>query len=122
MKSLKELNKLKEEALKEIQLRNTEKKPTIIIGMGTCGIAAGASDILQSVLKEIDKRGLDIRVTQTGCIGMCEKEPLMDVQLPEEDRITYGNLDPDDVKRIIVEHVINGNVIREKAIARFTEQ
>jgi|SRR5690554_3915762 len=122
MRSLKELNKLKEEALKEIKLRNTDKKATIIIGMGTCGIAAGARDILQSVHKEIDKRGLDVRVTQTGCIGMCEKEPLMDVQLPEEERITYGNLNQDDIRKIIVEHVINGNVVREKAIARFTAQ
>ena len=121
MKSLEELNDLKEKARKEMQMRDNEKKPTIIVGMGTCGIAAGARDILQSVLKEIDKRGLDVRVTQTGCIGMCEKEPLLDVKIPGEDRVTYGNLEPENVRKIIVQHVINGNVVNELAIARLTD-
>ena len=89
--------------------------------MGTCGIAAGARDILQAVTKEVRKRNLDLNITQTGCIGMCEKEPLLDVQLPGQDRITYGKITVQDVERIIVEHVINGNVVAELAIARLEE-
>lgn len=121
MKSLKELRELRETFQKEISARNSAGKPKIIIGMGTCGIAAGAREILHTVLEEIERRKLDVVVTQTGCIGMCEKEPLLDVQLPGKERITYGNLKKDDVKRIIVEHVINGNIVTDLAIARFEE-
>lgn len=121
MKSLNELRELRETLQKEMAARNSTGKTKIIIGMGTCGIAAGARNILHAVLEEIERRKLDVLVTQTGCIGMCEKEPLLDVQLPGKERITYGNLKEDDVKRIIVEHVINGNVVSDLAIARFEE-
>ncbi|MFW5999180.1 MAG: (2Fe-2S) ferredoxin domain-containing protein [Halanaerobiaceae bacterium] len=122
MKSLEELNELKENARRKMKMRDNEEKPTVIVGMGTCGIAAGARDILQAVLQEVEKRGLDVRVTQTGCIGMCEKEPLLDVKISGEDRITYGNLEPKDVKNIIVEHVINGNVVQDLAVARMEDK
>lgn len=121
MKSLEELRELRAELEKEISARNSEGKPKIIIGMGTCGIAAGARDILQAVAGEVRKRNLDVTTTQTGCIGMCEQEPLIDVQLPGQDRITYGRVTARDVERIIVEHVINGHVVEELAIARFEE-
>lgn len=119
MKSLAELRELRDKLQKDISTRNSEEKPKIIIGMGTCGIAAGARKILQAVMKEINKRNLDVTVTQTGCIGMCEKEPLLDVKLPGKERITYGNLTENNVKQIIVEHVINGNIVEDLAIARF---
>ncbi|MGM0444787.1 MAG: (2Fe-2S) ferredoxin domain-containing protein [Bacillota bacterium] len=121
MKSLEELRDLRKKVEKDIEMRKGLNKPKIIIGMGTCGIAAGARDILKTVMEEIDKRDLDLEVTQTGCIGMCEKEPLMDVQLPGKDRITYGNLTKDDVKKIIVNHIINGNVVDDLVIARLEE-
>ncbi len=104
-----------------MNMRQDKEKPKIIIGMGTCGIAAGARSILQTVLKEIDKRDLNIIVTQTGCIGMCEKEPLLDVKLPGRERITYGNLTAEDVEKIIVEHVINGRIVNDLVIARMEE-
>jgi len=90
--------------------------------MGTCGIAAGARDILKAVLAEIEKRDLDVRVTQTGCIGMCEKEPLFDVKLPGKERVTYGNLKESDVKKIISEHVVNGNIVTDLVIAKHSDQ
>ncbi|AZO93394.1 (2Fe-2S) ferredoxin domain-containing protein [Halocella sp. SP3-1] len=121
MKSLEELRELRNKVQKDLEMRSNSERPKIIIGMGTCGIAAGARKILKAVMKEIDKRGLDVIVTQTGCIGMCEKEPLLDVKMPGKDRVTYGNLTPADVKMIIVEHVINGNVVEDLAIARFDE-
>ena len=118
MKSLEELKELREKVQKEMETRDNSDKPKIIIGMGTCGIAAGAREILQAVMEEINKRDVKATVTQTGCIGMCEKEPLMDVKLPGEERVTYGNLEPSDVKQIIVEHVINGNIVKDLVIAR----
>lgn len=121
MKSLEELRELRDKLQKDISARDNGEKPKIIVGMGTCGIAAGARKILQAVMKEINKRNLDITVAQTGCIGMCEKEPLLDVKLPGKERITYGNVAENDVKQIIVEHVINGNIVEDLAIARFQE-
>ena len=121
MKSLQELRELRAELEKEISARNSEGKPKIIIGMGTCGIAAGARDILQAVSQEVRKRNLDVITTQTGCIGMCEQEPLIDIQLPGQDRITYGRVTAKDVERIVVEHVVNGHVVEELAIARLEE-
>lgn len=121
MKSLEELRKLREELQKEMLARNSEGKTKIVIGMGTCGIAAGAREILQAVLQEVEKRNLDVVVSQTGCIGMCEKEPLLDVQLPGKDRITYGNVTEEAVQKIIVEHVINGNIVEDLVVARLEE-
>ena len=118
MKSLDELRELREEYKKEMQARDNGDNPKVIVGMGTCGIAAGAREILRTVLSEIDKRDLNVTVTQTGCIGMCEKEPLLDIKLPGRERVTYGNLSENDVKKIIVEHVINGNVVEDLVIAR----
>jgi len=118
MKSLAELKELRNKVQKEMKKRDQGTKAEIIVGMGTCGIAAGARDILKAVLAEIEKRDLDVRVTQTGCIGMCEKEPLIDVKLPGKKRITYGNLSEADVQKIISEHVVNGKVVTDLVIAR----
>ena len=122
MKSLDELKELRNKVQKEMKKRDQGTRAEIIVGMGTCGIAAGAREILKAVLAEVEKRDLDVRVTQTGCIGMCEKEPLIDVKLPGEDRITYGNLTESDVKKIITEHVVNGNIVKDLVIARHEDQ
>ncbi|MFW6006737.1 MAG: (2Fe-2S) ferredoxin domain-containing protein [Halanaerobiales bacterium] len=121
MKSLAELRELRDKLQKDINMRNDQDKPQIIVGMGTCGIAAGAREILQTALTEIDKRNLDVNISQTGCIGMCEKEPLLDVKMPGKNRITYGNLKSNDVKKIIVQHIINGNIVEDLVIARHDE-
>lgn len=121
MKSLAELKQLREKLQQEMSARNSEGKPKIIVGMGTCGIAAGAREALQAIINEIERRNLDVIITQTGCIGMCEKEPLVDVQLPGQARITYGKVTAKDVERIIVEHVINGNIVTDLAVARLEE-
>ena len=87
--------------------------------MGTCGIAAGAREVLTAILNELDKRGIkDVAVETTGCIGMCQYEPLVDIIRPGEPRVTYGNVKPEDVSRIIAEHLINGNIVWEKVIGR----
>jgi len=121
MKSLEELRDLRKKVQKDLNTRDEKDRTKIIVGMGTCGIAAGARNILKTVMGEIEKRDLDINVTQTGCIGMCEKEPLMDVKLSGKKRITYGELEPDDIKKIIVEHVINGNIVEDLVIARYDD-
>jgi NADP-reducing hydrogenase subunit HndB len=116
--SLEDLRKVKEQA-KDLTSARSGGKMRIIIGMGTCGIAAGARDIMTAILAELDKRGLkEVTVETTGCIGMCQKEPLVDIIRPGEPRITYGNVEPKDAARIVAEHLVNGNVVEDKVVGR----
>jgi NADP-reducing hydrogenase subunit HndB len=114
------LKKYREEAQKQISARTAEET-RVIVGMGTCGIAAGARDVMKAILEEVNNRNLQIDVSQTGCIGMCEQEPLVDVQRPGEQRVTYGKVKPSDAAMIIVGHVMHGNIVEDIVIARFEE-
>jgi NADP-reducing hydrogenase subunit HndB len=117
LKSLEELQQLRQQAQKEIQTR-TETSTTITVGMGTCGIAAGAREVMQAILDQLAERGMDAHVTTTGCIGMCSKEPLVDIQQGDEPRVTYGNVTRAMVPRIIEEHLSKGRVVEEWVIGR----
>jgi len=117
VKSLDELKQLRQQLQKDIKAR-TEAKTTITIGMGTCGIAAGAREVMQAVLDQLASRGVDAHVTTVGCIGMCSKEPLVDVKRGDEIKITYGNVTPARVPRIIDDHLVSGQVIEEWVVAR----
>ena len=91
--------------------------------MGTCGIAAGAREVMSAILQELNKRHLfDVQVQQTGSIGMCEKEVLVDVVRPGEARITYGKVTPEDVPKIIAEHVVNGHIVEELVVGRLDQE
>lgn len=116
--NLEELRKLRDKSISETAARK-EGRFRVIIGLGTCGIAAGGRKIMEAAMEEIAKRGLkDVSVETTGCIGMCQNEPLMDIVRPGEPRVTYGNLKPEDVPRIIADHLVNGNIVEEKVIGR----
>lgn len=117
IKTWDDLKKLREEA-KAATAARSGQGTQIIVGMGTCGIAAGAREVLTAILEELEKRNAQALVTQTGCIGMCEKEVLVDVVRPGEKRITYGRVKPEHVSRIVAEHVINGNIIEELVVAK----
>lgn len=118
IKSLDDLRKIKAAAKQQTESRKLNEKQ-IIIGMGTCGIAAGARAVMTAVLDELAKRNIhDVAVLQTGCIGMCQKEPLLDVVLPGKDRVTYGNVQPTDVPRIIADHLINGAIVEDLVVAK----
>lgn len=120
LKSLDDLRKLREQVQGEITERfGGEVK--IILGMGTCGIAAGAREVMTAILQELRSRNIQAAVTQTGCIGMCEREPLVDIIRPGEERITYGRVTPVDVKRLVAEHVVHGRVVEDLVVARFEE-
>ncbi len=117
IKSLEDLKLVREQAQKTITTR-TETGTTIIVGMGTCGIAAGARDTMRAILEELDKRNIEAHVTTVGCIGMCVNEPLVDIEQAGKQRITYRNITSDKVPRLIEEHLINGRVVEEWVMGR----
>jgi len=117
LRSLKDLEDLRERVRQEIEIRQ-RTNIEIIIGMATCGIAAGARETMHAILAELEKHSIKARVAQVGCIGMCSKEPLVDIQQAGEPRVTYANVRPDMVPRLIQEHLIDGHVIREWAFGR----
>ncbi|MFO7698950.1 MAG: (2Fe-2S) ferredoxin domain-containing protein [Anaerolineae bacterium] len=117
IKSLDELRRLRQQVEKDISTRK-DTGTTIIVGMGTCGIAAGARDTMHAILEELRKRDIDVNVTTVGCIGMCAKEPLVDIEQAGKPRVTYGNVTPDMVSRLIDEHLIKGQVVDEWAVGR----
>ena len=117
LKNCEELATLREASRKNVQLRATTGT-TIIVGMGTCGIAAGAQETRDAIVEELHERGMDIHVATVGCIGMCSKEPLVDIQQAGMPRITYCNIHPNMVSRLIDEHLISGNVVEEWAMGR----
>lgn len=118
MKSLEELKKIKEASLEAIALREQEKRAQVVVGMGTCGIAAGARETMAAILAELGKRNLtEVMVTQTGCIGLCDREPLVDVIKPGQAKVTYARVDAEKARMIVAQHIINDQVIGEWAIA-----
>ncbi len=119
LKTIEDLKKLREEAQRDIKVR-LETGTTITVGMGTCGIAAGARETMHAILEELKKREIDAHVTTVGCIGMCVKEPLVDIEQAGKPRITYGNVMPDMVPRLIEEHLINGHVVEEWVVGRLS--
>ena len=117
LKSLEELQKLRQQLQKDIKAR-ADTSTTITVGMGTCGIAAGAREVMHAILAELEARGIDAHVTTVGCIGMCSREPLVDIQQGDEPRVTYGDLTPEMVPRLIEEHLVEGNVVEEWVVGR----
>jgi NADP-reducing hydrogenase subunit HndB len=121
LKSIEELQRVREQAQKDLRVR-TDTGTKVIVGMGTCGIAAGARETMHAILEELNKQGIDANVTTVGCIGMCSKEPLVDIEQAGKPRITYCNVHPDMVPRIIDEHLLKGLVVQEWAMGRVADR
>ena len=105
LKNIEELKKIRQEALKDILVR-TQTGTRIIVGMGTCGIAAGAREVMHAILKELEARKIEAHVETVGCVGMCAKEPLVDVEQAGKSRIRYANITAENVPRLIEEHLV----------------
>ena len=119
MKSLAELQAIREKTLNRINLRKEEEGEVVrvVIGMATCGIAAGARPVMLAFMDEISKRGLQhVTVSQTGCIGMCRLEPMVDVIMPGQEKVTYVHMTPEKVARVVAEHIVNGRPVEEYTI------
>ncbi len=118
MKSLEELKAIREKMKQQMELRdNSEDKIRVVVGMATCGIAAGAKPVMAAFLDEVEKRHLqNVTVTQTGCIGVCRLEPIVEVYVPGEEKVTYVKVKPEMVPTIVGEHLVNHQVVTEYTI------
>ena len=112
-----ELRKMRAAVRKNKKIR-ADTRTKIVIGMGTCGVAAGAQETRDAIVEQLQKRGMDVDVATVGCIGMCSKEPLVDIQQAGMPRITYCNVHPDMVPRLIDEHLLEGSVVEEWVMGR----
>lgn len=117
LKKVKELAALREKARMEIELRGAPKEIQITVHMGTCGIAAGARDILDRLADEIYRADLrNVTLRQSGCLGLCDQEPMLTLRDTAGSEYRYGRLDGEKVEEIVRRHIINGSVVDEYLI------
>jgi NADP-reducing hydrogenase subunit HndB len=116
MKSLNDLKKMREAALKKVEMREGGKDYRVVVGMATCGIAAGARPVLNRLVEETANHDYNCVVTQTGCIGMCVYEPIVEVFDKDGGHTTYVHVDPEKAAKILEEHVGKGNVVDEYTV------
>lgn len=118
MKSLAELQAIRDRARSQVILReNNDNAIRVLVGMATCGIAAGARPVLNAMVEEVSKRGLaNVTVTQTGCIGICQFEPVVEIVTPGQEKVTYVKMTPEKAVRVVNDHLVNGNVVTEYTI------
>ena len=117
MKTLAELEAIRKQMLDKVTLRKEDEEGIrVVVGMATCGIAAGARPVMNAFMEEVAKRNLGhVTVSQTGCIGMCRFEPIVEIYEPGKEKVTYVKMTPDMVAKVVAEHIVNG-----KPVAEFT--
>ena len=118
MMSLEELQALREKVKASIDLREkgdqAEKMVIVRVAMATCGIAAGARPVLKAITEELEKRNVkNVSVTQTGCIGMCQYEPIIEVYAPGKEKVTYVQMTAEKAVKVVANHLVNGEVVKE---------
>lgn len=117
MKTVEDLERIRKQAKVMTKLREGGETTKVVVGMGTCGIAAGARETLSAIMDELARRNIqDVIVTQTGCIGLCEQEPIITVERPGEGKVSYGKVSGERARKIVASHVINGQVVGEWVI------
>ena len=123
MKSLAELQAIKDKMKDKVILREGTGDVRVVVGMASCGIAAGARPVLNTFVEEVNKADLNekVSVSQTGCIGICQFEPVAEVFEAGKDKVTYVKMTPEKAKRVVEEHLKGGKVISEYTIAANNE-
>ena len=123
IKGIDDLQAIKERVLKETSLRNDGYRTCITVHMGTCGIAAGARDGMAAIMDELEKSDrTDIRVTTSGCIGICVQEPVMTIEVLDGESALYGKLDDESARLAFREHALDGKVVTQLVIGKGREQ
>lgn len=111
MKSIAELEEIRKKTLEAISLRTNKDGYRVVVGMATCGIAAGARPVMTAFLEELKKRNINnVNVTMTGCIGVCRLEPIVEVISPDGEKVTYVKMTAEKVAQVVVEHLVNGKI------------
>lgn len=124
MKSLEELLAIKEKAQAQLAARDAEGNDgvRVVVGMATCGIAAGARPVLKALVDEVAKRNVQhVSVTQTGCIGMCQYEPIVEVFEPGKEKVTYVQMTAEKAQKVVAEHLVNGKPVVEYTVGAVTK-
>ena len=118
MKSLAELAAIRARMIEQVNLRKDDNVDTrIVVGMATCGIAAGARPVMLEFIEELKKRGIEnVTVAQTGCVGMCRLEPMVEVYVKGQEKVTYVKMSPEKVARVVNDHIVNGRPVEEYTI------
>ncbi len=116
MKSLEDLKKMREAALKKVEMREGGKDYRVVVGMATCGIAAGARPVLNRLVEETAMHNYNCVITQTGCIGMCVYEPIVEVYDKDGGHTTYVHMTPEKAAEMLEEHIANGRVIEKYTV------
>lgn len=117
MKTIQELEEIRKRTLETLNVRKDRSGTRIVVGMATCGIAAGARPVLTAIMDQVKKNNLaDVVVAQTGCIGVCRLEPIVEVYRPGEEKVTYVRMTPDKAVRVVREHVMMGKIVNEYTI------
>lgn len=120
MKTMAELEAIRKKTLEQISLRKDHNGVRVVVGMATCGIAAGARPVMLAFVEEVNRRKLEhVTVSQTGCIGMCRLEPMVEVYVPDHEKVTYVKVTPQMVGRIVAEHIVNGQIVSEYTIGAY---
>ena len=119
MKSLEELKAIREKMQGQIGIRSESSDQTrVVVGMATCGIASGARPVLTALSDAVQNKGLtNVSVTQTGCIGLCQYEPIVEIYEPGKDKVTYIKMTPEKVQEVFEQHLLRGQVIQKYTIA-----
>ena len=120
MKSLAELQAIRDKMKSKVILREGSSDIRVVVGMATCGIAAGARPVLNTLVEEVNKAGLyeKVTVSQTGCVGYCQLEPIVEVYEAGKEKITYIKMTPDKAKEVVEKHLKGGNVVTEYTVAK----
>ena len=114
MKTLADLRAMKDKAKMDMAAREKSAKYRIAVAMGTCGIAAGARNVMSAILDELGKRNIqDVHISQTGCLGYCDQEPMVQVTGSDNNTITYGKITPEVARQIIAQHIQKDSVLTE---------
>lgn len=123
MKTIEELMAIKNKTLKKMTVREDQSGFTrVVVGMATCGIAAGARPVMNAFVDEIEKRHLqNVTVSQTGCIGMCQFEPIVEVFEPGKEKVTYVLMNEEKARKVVVDHLVNGVPVKEYTVGAATK-
>ena len=117
MKSIADLEAIRQKTLSKVNLRREHEGVRIVVGMATCGIAAGARPVMLEFIEELKRRGIEnATVSQTGCVGVCRLEPIVEVYVKGQEKVTYVHMTPEKVARVVNDHIVNGRPVEEYTV------